>query len=163
MDYKVEVGDLSEKVKRQIGAIGAAQGHLEVSGIYDYDTAETYFTIPVAIPLGHDAFGAVLYYNDTTSPLEMTCMCEFLDPDGVPAGKLTDIETVGTGDHKTATTDRVTLNKNWTWKLHATLNGIEETWDAIQVGRKIPWMWIGIGSGAAAIVVTVVALVKRKK
>lgn len=161
MDYKVEAGDLSERVKRQVGAIG--EGHLEVSGIYDYDTAKTYFTIPVTLPLGHDAFGAVLYYNDTASPLEMTCMCEFIDPDGVSRGRLTDVETVGAGSHKTATTDCVTLNKNGTWKLHATLNGVEETWDAIQVGGKIPWMWIGIGGGAVAAVIFTVALIELLK
>ncbi len=172
MDYKVEAGDLSEKVKREMGAIVAspAEGHLEFSGIYDYDTMKTHFTIPVTLPYGHDVFGAVLYYNDTASPMEMTCMCEFLDPDGVSAGQLTDVETVGAGYHRTATTDRVTLNKNGTWKLHATLNGIEQTWAAIPVGEAVGiwewikghWKWIAGGAGAAAAIGIGIALAKRR-
>lgn len=134
MNYKVEVGDLSERVKTQVGL---KVGHLEFSAIYEYETGKVYPIIPVTLPYGHDVFGAVLYYNDSTSTLSMTCMCEFLDPDGVSRGKLTDIKTVYPGNHKTATTDRVTLSKYGTWRLHSTLRypdlTDEKTWDAIIV------------------------------
>lgn len=117
--------------------LSGAVGHIAYSGIYDYDTAKTYLTKPVTLPFGHNVFGAVLYYNDTAEPLEMTCVCEFLDPDGVSAGQLTDVENLCAGCWKTATTNPVTLNKAGTWKLHAVLDGIEEVWDAIYVPTYI--------------------------
>lgn len=152
-------------------------GHLEFGGIYDYDTMKTYLTIPVTLPYGHDVFGAVLYYNDGATAVGMTCMVEFLNPDGVSVGKMTETESVGAGMHHTAATGRITLNKNGTWKIHTTLNGIDEkTWDAINVLApeeeeevgiwewiKDHWEWIAGGAGVAAAIGVGVALVKRRK
>lgn len=178
MDYKVEAGDLSEKVKREIGAIVAspAEGHLELWSPCLYDaTDEIYYypvDLPVTIPLGHRVFATVRYCNDDPDAAhELTCDAEFLNPAGVSKGAATATYTVPASGSQGMFTGTITLDKAGTWKIHATLNGLDEkTWPAIIiVGEgvwewiKAHWEWIAGGVGAAAAIGVTVALLRRRK
>ena len=147
MDYGIQVGDLSEKVRREvavivgspatlderawdaISAVSAIGGHIEFSGLVDKtdpDNPVIYAEgdLPVTIPCGSVVFAVVLYYNDDPyATHDLTCMVEFLDPDGVSIGQATVTESVGVGGHKTLSTLGITLDKAGTYNIHSVLSG----------------------------------------
>ena len=143
MDYKVEAGDLSEKVKKEVSVIVASPavvdektwgaidipapaGHISTPKIYDYTDTVMYVEsdFPISMGLNHQIDGNALFTNDMDIDQIFSLMLEFIDPDGVsrvkeyrPGHLLHAHSGVG------LITDKVTLDIAGRWKLHALMEG----------------------------------------
>jgi hypothetical protein len=119
---------LSEKSWSAVQAISAIAGHLAFGAIVD-TTTTPYVTydeahLPASIACGHIVNATVIYYNDDPyAAHSLTCVIEFIDPDGLSRGKATATQSVGAGGHLTAGTTAITLDKAGSWAVHAVLSG----------------------------------------
>lgn len=145
MDYGVQAGDLSEKVKKEVAVIGspatldeqtwpaidafsAIAGHLTLGGLIDNtDPANPVIylpaDLPATIPCGHVVFATVIAHNDDPYVAHLfTTTAEFLDPDGVSRGADSDTVSIPAGGTHTLATLEITLDKPGTWNVHAVLS-----------------------------------------
>lgn len=145
MAYRVEAGNLSEKVKREVATIVALDeetwsvmtvGQVAPSGeiveedgychIRDFTAGELYYTPswPVEIPLGHEVYGRAVGRNTNMAQKQnMKITAELIDPDGIAVGTESETGVVSGGYIIVVSTDRIILDKPGTWKLHVVLEG----------------------------------------
>lgn len=119
---------LGEKSWTTVQATSIVAGHLGFGGLLDSTTTPwvtyTEAQLPASIPCGHTLNATVVYYNDDPyAAHSLTCMIEFIDPDGLSRGKATVTQSVGAGGHLTAGTAAITLDKPGAWVVHALLTG----------------------------------------
>ena len=151
MDYKVEAGNLSEKVKREVAIIIASPtvldektwdamdvaapvlaGHLSDPAVGDCTNPESivwYFEgdFPVSLDIGTPIVCSVIGHNDSNVTIRMTLTLEIVDPDGVVRATISPTRSVELGGQEERqvpySPDVVVLDKAGIWKFHTMLEG----------------------------------------
>ena len=137
-------GELIESIQdipiaNVLGELPPLSGYLCEPQIYDATTGESFYShgLPAEIEGGHEVLAIVHWKNDGGEPAVFTAILELVDPDGVVRASYTDIRPLEPGDDNGCQTPyTVELDKEGTWKIHATLEveGVlldEKIWDAI--------------------------------
>ncbi len=146
MAYKVEAGDLCERVEREVSVILSPEvpldektwdaidvaapviaGHIEGAAVWDVTDLGNEILVgadegfPVSLPLGTPIECSAIFCNDSDVDLLLRTEMEIIDPDGIVVVSASPGFLVSAGWCYERRTPDCVLDKAGTWKFHAIL------------------------------------------
>lgn len=141
MDYSVETGQLSRRLRQELGSIaatvldertwnaiqagaGAPEAHLVAPQVKDETDGVVYNEgdFPAPVPQGHSVELSVGAHNDGASTIAVSVTIIVTDPDGIIRDDVARIfPELPAGSTLRARSHSITINKQGTWVFYALL------------------------------------------